>query len=122
MVVAEVEAFWNPLTKEWQTAVFADEPEADSAVGNLSRPIGAASDRPAQRLMLQVSRTLRGVSADEIEVDKPSGDYLLVPGHRGAFLLASGESRPVILGRYGPDAFTVAQIEDALAVGADNPS
>jgi len=79
-------------------------------------PLDAAPPRPSQRAHLRVSRTLRGhVATDELVVDKPAGSYALHAGVFGVFLLASADA-PVILGRYGPDTFSVDEVERAMTL------
>lgn len=85
-----------------------------------------APDVPRQVVTLEVNRVVRGAlppskgpKAAKIRVDvvKPVSVYKLRAGVKGAWLLAhdakSGELK--ILGRYGPDSWTLAKIEEKLA-------
>jgi hypothetical protein len=77
--------------------------------GDKGGPIDGAPPRPAQRARLHVTRTLRGGPVDEVL--KPAANYALRVGTRGAFLL-DDEAR--ILGRYGPDTWSVDEVDAAL--------
>lgn len=69
----------------------------------------------SQVVKLSVKQVLRGEgAAQELTVEKPVGAYVLSPGNKGPFLIAKGSPHPVILGRYGPDSWALARIEDAL--------
>jgi hypothetical protein len=51
-----------------------------------------------------------------IQLEKPAGDYALSAGNGGPFLIgdpAAPGGKPVILGRYGPDTYTVELIRHA---------
>ncbi len=65
---------------------------------------------PSQKVKLKVSRTLKGMSATEVIVDKPEAPYRLIVGESGAFFLESG----TIIGRYGPNTHKLEKIEAAL--------
>ncbi|MBK7861215.1 MAG: hypothetical protein IPJ65_21920 [Archangiaceae bacterium] len=78
-------------------------------------PLGLGRKLPQATVRLKVERTLRGTAAAELEVVKPESTYALVPGITGPFLL-DGERR--ILGRHGPDNYSVAAVTEALARGA----
>ncbi len=86
---------------------------ADSA--SQRPPIGGARPQPEQRVRLKVTKTLRGAEARELTAFKPSGAYWLVPGNKGPFLLDNSEPEPRILGRYGPDTYPLAALEQALS-------
>lgn len=83
-------------------------------------PIDGAPPRPAQRVRLKVTRTVKsgvGVPARHLDggatmdAHKPPANYALRVGTRGAFLLDdAGE----ILGRYGPDTWSVEEVEAAV--------
>jgi hypothetical protein len=68
----------------------------------------------AQTVKLRVGRVLRGAPVKELVVEKPESGYLLRPGHHGPFLI---DSTRMVLGRYGPDSYSLACIERALATG-----
>jgi hypothetical protein len=81
-----------------------------------------ASDTPgdvaSQTVALRVDKVLFGEAqvGELVEVIKPPGDYKLVIGNKGPFLLgapSAGEKRPTILGRYGPDTYPEGLIEAA---------
>lgn len=72
----------------------------------------------SQRVALQIKRVLKGAlphaGAARIEVSKPVGAYTLRPGSAGAFLLDDEGKGLVILGRYGPDTYSVRSVEETL--------
>lgn len=65
---------------------------------------------PSQKVRLRVSRTLKGMSATEVIVDKPESAYRLLVGDAGPFFVEAG----TIIGRYGPNTHPLAKIEAAL--------
>jgi hypothetical protein len=72
----------------------------------------------SQTVSLRVDKVLFGAAevGELVEVLKPAGDYKLVIGNKGPFLLgapSAGEKRPTILGRYGPDTYPESLIEAA---------
>lgn len=70
----------------------------------------------SQVVKLKVTKVHRGAaSVKEIVVEKPVAGYALKAGNKGAFLLDDSQPRPVILGRYGPDTWSVGWVEKALA-------
>jgi hypothetical protein len=77
------------------------------------------NDAPRQVVELEVGEVVFGGLAKagaKVEVEKPAGDYALVVGNQGPFVLASAAAlggRPRILGRYGPDTWTVERIKHA---------
>ena len=96
--------------------VVAVENNADGVVLGPDAPPSSPRAIHSQRVKLKVSRVLRGGPVTEVEVLKPIGDYALRVGNHGAFLL-DGRTPPVILGRYGPDTYRVADLEAQLAKG-----
>lgn len=73
----------------------------------------------SQVVELRVDEVLCGdrlQKGETVAVHKPAGDYTLVEGNQGPFLLADkeGVGHLVILGRYGPDSYRREVIEDAL--------
>jgi len=77
-----------------------------------SRPTTAAK----QVVELKVSRVLFGglVSAGKtLEVVKPEGAYALAAGHHGPFVLGRTAEGVEILGRYGPDTWPEALVQQA---------
>jgi hypothetical protein len=49
-----------------------------------------------------------------VRVVKPAGEYKLIPGNKGPFLLdVPQKGEPTILGRYGPDSYGRQAIESA---------
>lgn len=78
--------------------------------------VGHEQNVASQVVRLRVLRVLRGEPVTELEVEKPEAGYALRPGVRGPFLLDGSFPRPVILGRYGPDSYSLAKVEAALAV------
>ncbi len=115
-VVAEVQAVWDETQQRWSEQPATGSPEPGPVTGGQA-PIGAAPALPAQRCRLHTQRVLKGEPGELVEVDKPRGAYVLVPGLAGPFLLGAGEQRPVILGRYGPDSYPVEEIEALLSGG-----
>jgi hypothetical protein len=76
-------------------------------------PIGAAPPLPEQRVRLKVSQAVLGDARGELEVIKPQGAYVLAVGHHGPFLLDHRQP-PRILGRYGPDTYSLPTLKKAL--------
>jgi hypothetical protein len=77
--------------------------------GDKGSPLDGAPPRPAQRVQLKVTRTLRGAPVENAH--KPAANYALRVGTKGAFLL---DDRAEILGRYGPDTWSVDEVEAAV--------
>lgn len=76
-------------------------------------------DLPYQVLTLQVKERLFGTTGDlgeRFDVYKPAGDYMLRAGVEGPFFLYKDEDhkQPVILGRYGPDNYTMTVVRSAI--------
>lgn len=70
-----------------------------------------------QRVRLRITRVLRGeLELGELTVTKPEAPYLLRAEVSGPFLLREEEGEVTILGRYGPDSYSLASLERALAV------
>lgn len=77
-------------------------------------PPGATSvghKSQAQTVKLTVKRVLRGEPVEELVVEKPEAGYALREGNHGPFLIDESKT---ILGRYGPDSYSWAKIEQAL--------
>lgn len=69
---------------------------------------------PEQILVLEVARVLKGaLSQKTIRVKKPVSPYLVRAGVKGAWLLDKS-AEPIVLGRYGPDSWSLAAVEFAL--------
>ena len=69
----------------------------------------------SQVVQLKVRRVLRGPSQPAtLTAQKPECGYLLSAGNHGPFLLDASEP-PVILGRYGPDSYSLQKLESAIA-------
>ncbi len=81
--------------------------------GDKNAPLDGAPPRPAQRVQLKVTRTLRSPSSGNATIDahKPPANYALRVGTHGAFLL---DDHAEILGRYGPDTWSVDEVEAAV--------
>lgn len=65
----------------------------------------------SQEVTLAVTRVLRGEPARELFVHKPEAGYLLRVGNAGVFLL---DGEKTILGRYGPDSWSLEQVQAQL--------
>jgi hypothetical protein len=100
------------------TRVVEQDPQAPlptGAPGATSLP----GDLARQVVELKVKEVLFGRLAargDLLAVIKPAGDYTLVAGATGPFLLQVAETAgepPVILGRYGPDSYRTADVRAA---------
>ncbi len=97
------------------TRVVSEDPQKPfpkTEPGTTSAPIEVAR----QVVELQVQERLFGPLQPGalIQVVKPAGDYKLVPGNKGPFLLeVPGKGEPTILGRYGPDSYARGTIESA---------
>lgn len=77
-----------------------------------SRPTTAAK----QVVELKVSRVLFGGLAAvgaTVQAIKPEGAYALTAGNHGPFVLAQGKDGVEILGRYGPDTWPEALVQQA---------
>lgn len=82
--------------------------------GDKGGPIDGAPPRPAQRVQLKVTRTLRSAATTpktDVEAHKPPANYALRIGTHGAFLL---DDAGAILGRYGPDTWSVDEVDAAV--------
>ncbi len=81
-------------------------------------------DLPLQKVTLQVSEVLFGtlaIAGQTIEVVKPPGDYILRVGVEGPFLLAQKEDNTTeIIGRYGPDTYSLNYLRSALSKRKEN--
>ena len=85
------------------------QPKLDAPPGMTSVPQKIAS----QTVRLAIRRVLKGDAATrELVVEKPVGSYALRAGNKGPFLL---DKSKVILGRYGPDSYSLKMVEQALA-------
>jgi hypothetical protein len=73
---------------------------------------GGGGAHPEQSVRLDVARVLRGQPASPLTVTKPPGAYLVKVGTTGAWLV---DDAGVILGRYGPDSWSLAKVVDAVA-------
>ncbi|MFN7131678.1 MAG: hypothetical protein ACK4N5_06320 [Myxococcales bacterium] len=70
---------------------------------------------PSQVVKLKVTRVLKGpTDLQEVVAEKPVGDYMLRAGNKGPWLLDASQPKPVILGRYGPDSWSLHRITEAL--------
>ena len=83
-------------------------PKVEAQPGATSTGQKAAS----QTLKLKIKRVLHGEKVAELVVEKPEAGYLLAKGNHGPFLIDSSKT---ILGRYGPDSYSLERIEKALA-------
>jgi len=66
---------------------------------------------PSQKVKLKVKRVLHGPKTTELVVEKPEAGYALRVGNHGPFLI---DASNVILGRYGPDSYSLEKVEKAL--------
>lgn len=66
---------------------------------------------PSQSVRLSVTRVLRGKRTKELIVDKPEAGYLLKAGDHGPFLI---DANSQLLGAYGPDTYSLAEVTRAL--------
>lgn len=94
----------------------AEQPKPQAEPGATSVPYSVRS----QVVKLRVNRVLKGaaVPSQELVVEKPVGAYALKAGNKGPFLIGSGSPHPVILGRYGPDSWALARVEEAVSSGS----
>ncbi|MBI5545499.1 MAG: hypothetical protein HY901_16560 [Deltaproteobacteria bacterium] len=87
------------------------QPQSDAPPGTTSTGKRAAS----QTVKLKVAKVHKGASASkELVVEKPLAGYALRVGNKGPFLLDASKPNPVILGRYGPDSWSLDRILQAL--------
>src|SRR5581483_5687641 len=70
-----------------------------------------------QDAVLVVQSVLFGklVAGARVQVKKPAGEYLLREGFAGPFILDERHRPALILGRYGPDSYSLPNIRRALA-------
>lgn len=80
--------------------------------GAVNVAIGLGPKQPEAKVRLKIEETLRGDAVGELEVLKPESTYALVPGSKGPFLLDRAQH---ILGRHGPDNYSVEALTHALA-------
>ena len=66
----------------------------------------------SQTVKLKIKRVMFGEKVAELVVEKPEAQYALKPGNHGPFLI---DATKTILGRYGPDSYSLERIEKALA-------
>ncbi len=85
------------------------------------RPPGFAGPIPPERcqvVRLEIAQALEGTPPRVLVVVKPQAPYLLAKSskpHPGTFLLDGGSPFPSILGNYGPDPYSPADVAAALA-------
>ena len=96
-------------------------------------PLAPPADKPAtwsdkgtmnseQVLVLDVARVLKGAHAGgTVTVTKPVAPYAVKAGTKGAWLLEAVAGGFVVLGRYGPDTWALAQVEEALKAALKSP-
>ncbi|MFO0594204.1 MAG: hypothetical protein U0228_02840 [Myxococcaceae bacterium] len=65
----------------------------------------------SQTLKLKVTRVLFGEKVAELVVEKPEAGYSLRAGNKGPFII---DSTKTILGRYGPDSYSLERVEKAV--------
>jgi hypothetical protein len=88
-------------------------PEVQLGVADTPREL------PLQIVSLDIQEVLSGEIfrvGQIIEVLKPPGAYALRPDVTGPFLLMhrEGDPRPIIIGRYGPDSYSLHVIKAAI--------
>jgi len=81
-------------------------------------PPDSGHRNPAQQVTLRVARALLGTVDGDVVVTKPAGAYAVDVGTTGAFLL---DADNVILGRYGPDTWSVDAVIAAIAASSGAP-
>ncbi len=83
------------------------------------RIIGMLRELPAQRLQLEILESIAGEKLEKntiLDVLKPAGDYVLRQDVEGPFLLMKEEDGSLkIIGRYGPDTYSLKEIQNFLA-------
>lgn len=77
-------------------------------------------DLPEQYVELEVKELLFGKMykvGQKLQIQKPSGDYVLKINLEAPFLIhhAEGAKHPEILGRYGPDTWSLRVLKAAIA-------
>lgn len=77
-------------------------------------------DLPAQHVNITITEVLFGSHyrvGQQVIVLKPAGDYVLRAGISGPLLLAHSPDKtmPTILGRYGPDTWSLSVLRAAIA-------
>ena len=95
---------------------------AETAPAPREVPLGASDlgiDAPAQTVEIRVDAILRGSELPEptataLTADKPEAPYRLEVGSRGAFFLEHRAARWRILGRYGPDSYSLSAVRQRV--------
>ncbi len=97
-----VEATVKEVTATGPTPPPPDKPATWSDKGTLN---------PSQELVLDVARVLRGtLDGATVTARKPEAGYMVKVGVKGAWLI---DADGVVLGRYGPDTWTLDKVEAA---------
>jgi hypothetical protein len=87
------------------------QPKVEAPLGTTSTGKRVAK----QTVRLKVTRVHKGdAGLKELVAEKPLGAYALKAGNKGPFLLDGAKPHPNILGRYGPDSWSLQRILDAL--------
>ena len=84
---------------------------APPATGKPAEWTSKGTLNPAQELVLTVTRVLRGKADGELKVTKPVAGYMVKVGTQGPWLI---DKKNVVLGRYGPDSWSMAKVEAAV--------
>ena len=83
-------------------------------------PAGSPHSEPPEQLVrLRVNEVVFGPALGAtVTVRKPEGDYLLRVGVTGPYLLKASKPHSEILGRYGPDTYSMEEIRTELSSGS----
>jgi hypothetical protein len=89
----------------------SDAPRIDAPPDRVD--VGRKSD--SQLLLLRVNEAIRGeLPGEEFEAVKPVAPYRLAAGFRGPFMLAEQDGKQTIIGRYGPNFYSVEDVKAAI--------
>lgn len=110
-----------------QDAILADivkilQQDKQTDIPEIKNPgeVDIPRDLPAQQVQITVREVLFGThykTGQSLTVLKPAGDYVLRAGITGPLLLTHDpeKTRPTILGRYGPDTWSLHILRAAIA-------
>ncbi|MGI5862597.1 MAG: hypothetical protein ACOX6T_11150 [Myxococcales bacterium] len=115
----------EPIEEVLPQAALVIEAEVDSVLstGAAQPPVQAkpgatgvpGRDAPDQTVRLKVTKVHKGPAGlSELVALKPVAGYALRAGNKGPFLLDDTKPNPVILGRYGPDTWSLGRVLEAL--------
>lgn len=110
----------EPIDEVLPLAVFVVDAEVTQVVSEGPQPpkVGKPGETStgqlskSQVVKLKVNKALHGKPPAVLTVNKPEAGYSLREGNHGPFLI---DAKNNILGRYGPDSYSMERVEKALA-------